>query len=86
MQQILAPLQYPDAGEFKMLEAVVADTISAALAIGQSNGQFHGWQVQAWTSESRLLRRAHLRILYRDALWQQSEWIIDWPFASSTVH
>ena len=81
MQQILAPRQYPDAGEFKMLEAVVADTISAALAIGQSSGQVHGWQVQAWTSESRLLR-----ILYRDALWQQSEWIIDWPFASSTVH
>src|SRR5260370_22943505 len=39
MQQILAPLQYPDAGEFKMLEAVVADTISAALAIWQPHGQ-----------------------------------------------
>jgi hypothetical protein len=86
MQQITPCFKYPDAGEFKMLEALVADTVSAAIATGRSCEQFHGWEVQAWTSESRLLRRAHLRILYLSALWQQADWILDWPRPSGTVH
>jgi hypothetical protein len=86
MQQITPNLKHPDAGELKMLEALVADTISAAVATGRSSEHFQGWEVQAWTSESRLLRRAHLRILYRNALWQQSDWILDWPRANGSVH
>ncbi len=86
MQQITPCFRYPDAGELKMLEALVADTVSAAIAIGRSSEQFHGWEVQAWTSESRPVRRAHLRILYRSVLWQQADWILDWPRPSGTVH
>ncbi|MGF6508335.1 hypothetical protein [Paraburkholderia sp. 32] len=86
MQQITSCFRYPDAGELKMLEGLVADTVSAAVVTGRSHEQFHGWEVQAWTSESRLVRRAHLRILYRNALWQQSDWILDWPRPNATVH
>ena len=86
MQQITPCFRYPDAGELKMLEALVADTISAAVATGRSREQFHGWEVQAWTSETRIVRRAHLRILYRRALWQQSDSIHDWPVPDRTVH
>jgi hypothetical protein len=86
MQQLLSPVPYPDAGEFKMLEALVSDTVSAAITAGQATGQFHGWHVQAWTSETRLVHRAHLRILFGDALWQQADWILDWPMAGRTVH
>ena len=86
MQPITPCFRYPDASELKMLEALVGDTVSAALATGRSCEQFHGWEVQAWTSETRLVRRAHLRILYRSALWQQSDWILDWPVPGRHFH
>ena len=86
MHQMMICPPVPDAGEMKMLRAIVFETVTAALTAGRSYGAFHGWQIQAWTSESRFLRRAHLRILYRDALWQQSDWILDWPYGGRTVH
>lgn len=86
MPQMNPCFRYPDAGELKMLEALVAETVSAAITTGRSSEQFHGWEVQAWTSESRFVRRAHLRILYRHALWQQADWVLDWPRPDGTVH
>jgi hypothetical protein len=86
MQQAKAFLENPTSRELQTLQTLVADTVSTAVAIGEAKEQYLAWEVQAWTSESRLVRRAHLRILYRDALWQQSDWILDWPRVSGALH
>ena len=76
----------PDSRELQTLQMLVADTVSTAVAIGEATEQYLAWEVRAWTSESRLVKRAHLRILYRNALWQQSDWILDWPSIAGTIH
>ncbi len=86
MQDMKSLLPCPTSNELQTLHTLVADTVSTAVAIGSAREQFLGWEVQVWTSESRLTRRAHLRILYRNALWQQSDWILDWPRSNSTLH
>jgi hypothetical protein len=86
MQQANAFFGNPTSGELQTLQTLVADTVSTAVAIGQASEQYLAWEVQAWTSESRLVRRAHLRILYRNALWQQSDWILDWPRTRGFEH
>lgn len=86
MQEMKSLLPCPTSNELQALHTLVADTVSTAVAIGSAREQFLGWEVQVWTSESRLTRRAHLRILYRNALWQQSDWILDWPRSNGTLH
>ncbi|PTB17009.1 hypothetical protein C9I57_30370 [Trinickia symbiotica] len=86
MQEANTLIENPTSCELKTLQTLITDTVSTAVAIGRASEQYLSWEVQAWTSESRLVRRAHLRILYRNALWQQSDWILDWPRVTGTLH
>lgn len=81
-----AIIESPTSRELHALQTLVNETVSTAVAVGEAKEQYLSWEVHAWTSESRFVRRAHLRIHYRHALWQQSDWILDWPRSGGAVH
>ncbi|CAB3770808.1 hypothetical protein [Paraburkholderia humisilvae] len=86
MQQPFVPVPCPDAYDSVFQQHIVGETVSAVIGSGRATGQFRSWQIKVWTSEKRMIRRAHLRILWGDTLWQRADWILDWPAGGRSVH